>query len=137
MTRKISKAVARIKLGLQPSLVIGNLEAKRDWGYAKDYVEGMWRILQHDEADDFVLATGETHTVREFLEEAFGLVDLEWQEYVKVDEKYFRPLEVPALIGNPAKARKILNWESKVKFKELVKIMVEADLENEKKELHE
>ncbi len=137
VTRKISKAVARIKLGLQPSLEIGNLEAKRDWGYAKDYVEGMWRILQHDEADDFVLATGETHTVREFLEEAFGLVDLEWQEYVKVDEKYFRPLEVPALIGDPAKARKILNWESKVKFKELVKIMVEADLENEKRKLHE
>jgi len=136
VTRKISKAVARIKLGLQSSLSIGNLDAKRDWGYAKNYVDGMWRIVQHDSPDDFVLATGETHSVREFLEEAFRLVGLEWKEYVKVDENYFRPLEVPALIGNPGKAKKILKWEPTVKFKELVKIMVEADLEEERKKIN-
>lgn len=137
VTRKISKAVAQIKLGLQSSLSIGNLEAKRDWGYAKDYVAGMWKILQQDKPDDFVLATGETHSVREFLEEAFGLVGLEWKEYVKIDESYFRPLEVPVLIGDPTKARKILNWEPTVKFKALVKIMVEADLEEERKKMNE
>ena len=129
VTRKISRAVAAIKNGLQKELFLGNLEAKRDWGYAPEYVEGMWRILQQEEGDDFVLATGETHTVREFVEAAFGHVDLDWKDYVKHDKRYERPAEVDLLIGDASKAKKILGWEAKVRFPELVRIMVDADLE--------
>ncbi len=128
VTRKITRAVAAIKLGLQKELFLGNLDAKRDWGYAPDYVEGMWRILQHDGGDDFVLATNETHTVQEFCETAFSRVDLDWKEFVKHDNRYERPAEVELLIGDPAKAKKLLDWEPKVRFAELVQIMVDADL---------
>jgi GDPmannose 4,6-dehydratase len=129
VTRKITRAVAAIKSGLQKELFLGNLEAKRDWGYAPEYVEGMWRMLQQDEGDDFVLATNETHTVQEFCEAAFAHVDLDWKDYVKHDDRYERPAEVDLLIGDPAKAKKILDWEPKVRFNELVRIMVDADLE--------
>jgi GDPmannose 4,6-dehydratase len=129
VTRKISRAVAAIKHGLQKELFLGTLDAKRDWGYAPEYVEGMWRILQHGEGDDFVLATGETHTVREFAETAFSHVDLDWKEFVKHDPRYERPAEVDLLIGDPSKAKKILGWEPKVRFHELVRIMVNADME--------
>jgi GDPmannose 4,6-dehydratase len=128
VTRKISHAVAAIKLGLQSHLFLGNLEAKRDWGYAPEYVEGMWRILQEDAGDDFVLATNEAHTVREFVEAAFAHADLDWKKFIKHDDRYERPAEVDLLIGNPAKAQRILEWEPKVRFGELVKIMVDADL---------
>lgn len=128
VTRKITRAVARIKKGLQKELYLGNLDAKRDWGYAPEFVEGMWRILQHDQPDDYVLATNETHSVREFVEVAFGHADLDWQEFVKYDERYERPAEVDLLIGNPAKAREVLGWTPMVRFSELVKIMVDADL---------
>ena len=127
--RKISRAVAAIKHGLQKELFLGNLDAKRDWGYAPEYVEGMWRILQHDEGDDFVLATGETHTVRELVDTAFSHVDLDWKEFVKYDARYERPAEVNVLIGDASKAKKILGWEPKVRFHELVRIMVDADME--------
>ena len=129
VTRKISRAVAAIKLGLQKELYLGNMDAKRDWGYAPEYVEGMWRILQADQPDDFVLATNETHTVKEFVQEAFGHVGLEWEKYIKYDARYERPAEVDLLIGDPAKAKRQLGWEPKVRFKELVQIMVDADLE--------
>jgi GDPmannose 4,6-dehydratase len=129
VTRKISRAVAAIKHGLQSELFLGNLDAKRDWGYAPEYVEGMWRILQQDECNDFVLATGETHSVREFVEEAFAHVDLDWKEYIKHDPRYERPAEVDLLIGDASKAKKFLGWEPKVRFKELVRIMVDADME--------
>ncbi len=129
VTRKISRAVAAIKQGLQHELFLGNLDAKRDWGYAPEYVEGMWRILQQEDGSDFVLATGETHSVREFVEEAFAHVDLDWKKYVKHDERYERPAEVDLLIGDPSKAKKVLGWEPKVRFKELVRIMIDADLE--------
>jgi GDPmannose 4,6-dehydratase len=129
VTRKISRAVAAIKHGLQKELFLGNLEAKRDWGYAPEYVEGMWRILQQDQGDDFVMGTGETHTVREFVETAFNHVELDWREHVRHDPRYERPAEVDLLIGDAAKAKKILGWEPKVKFHELVRIMVEADLD--------
>jgi GDPmannose 4,6-dehydratase len=129
VTRKITRAVAAIKWGLQKELFLGNLEAKRDWGYAPEYVEGMWRILQHDEGDDFVLATNETHTVREFVEAAFGHVNLDWKDYVKHDARYERPAEVDLLIGDASKAKRILDWEPKVRFQELVRIMVDADVE--------
>ncbi len=129
VTRKISRAVAAIKHGLQKELFLGNLDAKRDWGYAPEYVEGMWRILQHDEGDDFVLATGETHSVREFVETAFSHVDLDWKEFVKYDARYERPAEVDLLVGDASKAKKILDWEPKVRFHELVRIMVDADME--------
>ncbi len=135
VTRKITLAVARIKLGLQKSLAMGNIEAKRDWGFAGDYVEGMWRMLQHDKPDDFVLATGEMHSVREFLEEAFGAVDLDWREYVTHDERFDRPSEVDQLLGDATKARTELGWEPKVDFKSLVKMMVERDLAVAKAEL--
>jgi GDPmannose 4,6-dehydratase len=128
VTRKISRAVAAIKLGLQKDLYLGNMDAKRDWGYAAEYVEGMWRMLQADQPDDYVLATNETHTVKEFVEEAFGHVGLDWQKFVKYDARYERPAEVDLLIGDPAKAKKQLGWEPKVRFKELVQIMVDADL---------
>ena len=129
VTRKITRAVSRISRGLQDKLYLGNLDSKRDWGYAKDYVEGMWLMLQQDNPDDYVLATGETHTIREFCEEAFGYVGLDYKDYVEVDPRYFRPSEVDLLIGDPSKAKKVLNWEPKVKFRELVKIMMDADLE--------
>jgi GDPmannose 4,6-dehydratase len=129
VTRKISRAVAAIKRGLQHELFLGNLDAKRDWGYAPEYVEAMWRILQRDKGDDFVIATGETHTVREFAEAAFSHVDLDWKQYVKNDPRYERPAEVDHLIGDASKAKKILGWEPKVRFHELVRIMVDADME--------
>src|SRR5438876_4381009 len=129
VTRKISRAVAAIKHGLQKELFVGNLDAKRDWGYAPEYVEGMWRILQHGEGDDFVLATGETHSVREFAETAFSHVDLDWKQYVKHDPRYERPAEVDLLVGDASKAKKVLGWEPKVRFHELVGIMVDADME--------
>jgi GDPmannose 4,6-dehydratase len=130
VTRKITMAVAAIKQGREKELKLGNLDAKRDWGYAKDYVEAMWRILQQDEPSDYVIATGETHSVREFCEEAFGCVGLDWKDFVKVDPKYFRPAEVDVLLGDPSKARRELGWSPKVTFKQLAKLMVEADLES-------
>ena len=129
VTRKITRAVAAIKNGLQKELFLGNLEAKRDWGYAPEYVEGMWRMLQEEDGDDFILATNETHTVREFCEAAFGHVDLDWQDHVRHDSRYERPAEVDLLIGDPAKAKKILGWEPKVRFRELARLMVDADME--------
>jgi GDPmannose 4,6-dehydratase len=129
VTRKISRAVAAIKHGLQKELFLGNLDAKRDWGYAPEYVEGMWRILQHGEGDDFVLATGETHTVGEFVEAAFAHANLDWKEFVKHDARYERPAEVDLLLGDASKAKKILGWEPKVRFNKLVHIMVDADME--------
>jgi GDPmannose 4,6-dehydratase len=134
VTRKITRAATRIKMGLQDSLYMGNLEAKRDWGYAKEYVEIMWVMLQQDRPDDYVVATNETHSVKEFIEETFGLLDLDWRKYVKHDARYERPAEVELLIGDPAKAKRQLNWEPRVKFKELVKIMTDADLELAKRE---
>ena len=134
VTRKITRAATRIKLGLQDRLYMGNLDAQRDWGYAKEYVEMMWVMLQQDQPDDYVVATNETHTVREFIQETFGLLNLDWEKYVSYDARYERPAEVELLIGNPAKAKKQLGWEPKVKFKELVKIMTEADLELAKRE---
>ncbi len=129
VTRKITMAIARIKKGQQKKLYLGNLDAKRDWGYAKDYVEAMWLMLQQDKADDFVIATGETHTVREFLEESFRYAKLDWKKYVEIDKRYFRPLEVNILQGDYSKARKKLGWKPKTSFKELVRIMVDADIE--------
>ena len=134
VTRKITLAAARIKLGLQQDVSMGNLDARRDWGFAGDYVEGMWRILQHDQPDDFVLATGEMHTVREFIEEAFACVDLDWHDYVKTDPRFIRPSEVDQLLGCPDKAKRELGWEPKVTFKGLVKMMMESDLALARKE---
>ncbi len=134
VTRKITRAATRIKLGLQEKLYMGNLDAQRDWGYAKEYVEMMWVMLQQDKPDDYVVATNETHTVKEFIQETFGLLNLEWEKYVNYDARYERPAEVELLIGNPAKAKRQLGWEPKVRFKELVKIMTEADLEMAKRE---
>jgi GDPmannose 4,6-dehydratase len=129
VTRKISNAAARIKLGLQHELVMGTLDAKRDWGYAGDYVEAMWLMLQQDEPDDFVISTGETHTVQEFVEKAFAHAGLQdWEQYVRQDPKFFRPAEVDLLIGDSAKAKAVLGWEPKVGFDELVKMMVDNDL---------
>jgi GDPmannose 4,6-dehydratase len=136
VTRKITRAVARIKLGLDEYLYLGNLDAKRDWGYAPEYVEGMWLMLQQDEPDDYVLATNETHTVREFVERAFACVDLDWKEYVRYDKRYERPAEVDLLIGNPGKAKKRMGWEPKTRFEQLVEIMVEADLEATKEQVY-
>ncbi|WP_449245251.1 GDP-mannose 4,6-dehydratase [Desulfobacca acetoxidans] len=129
VTRKITRAVARIKLGLQQKLYLGNLDARRDWGYAPEYVEAMWLMLQQDNPEDFVIATGETHSVREFLEEGFSQVDLDWRDFVEIDPRYFRPTEVEHLHGDPGKARRLLGWEPKVSFKELVRLMVDADLQ--------
>lgn len=128
VTRKITRAVAAIKLGLQKTLVLGNLDAKRDWGFAKDYVEGMWRMLQHHEPDDYILATGETHTVQEFCERAFSRVDLNWEKYVVIDPAYYRPTEVNLLLGDASKAKKKIGWSPKTTFAELVDLMVDADL---------
>ena len=129
VTRKISDGVARIKLGLADELVLGNLDAERDWGFAGDYVEAMWRMLQQDEPDDYVVATGETHSVREFAEIAFGHVGLDWEQYVKTDPEFLRPAEVDQLVGDPSKAKRDLGWEPRHSFRELVEMMVDADLE--------
>lgn len=128
VTRKITKAVANIKAGLQDKLYLGNLDAKRDWGYAKEYVEAMWLMLQQDEADDYVIATNETHTVQEFVEKSFERVGLNWKDYVEFDERYMRPAEVDLLIGDATKAKEKLGWEPKVTFEKLVEIMVDADV---------
>jgi GDPmannose 4,6-dehydratase len=129
VTRKITRALARIKLGLQKKLFLGNLEARRDWGYAPDFVEAMWLMLQQDEPEDFVIATGEAHSVREFLDEAFSYANLDWQEYVEIDPRYFRPTEVDFLLGDASRARQRLGWSPRVTFNELVRLMVDADLQ--------
>ncbi|MEK7707307.1 MAG: GDP-mannose 4,6-dehydratase [Verrucomicrobiota bacterium] len=129
VTRKITRAVAHIQAGLQKRVFLGNLDAKRDWGYAPEYVEAMWLMLQQDTPDDYVIATGESHTVREFCEEAFGCVGLDWEKYVTLDAKYLRPAEVDILVGDASKAKRILGWEPKTEFKELVRLMVEADIQ--------
>jgi len=129
VTRKITRAAARIKLGLQNKLYLGNLDAKRDWGFAGDYVEAMWLMLQQDSPDDYVIATGETHSVREFLDEAFGYLNLDWHDYVEIDPRYFRPSEVDLLLGDPSKARKQLGWQPRVTFTQLARMMVDHDLQ--------
>ncbi|MFN5561858.1 MAG: GDP-mannose 4,6-dehydratase [Opitutaceae bacterium] len=134
VTRKITRAATRIKVGLQDALYLGNLDARRDWGYAKEYVEVMWLMLQQDAPDDYVVATNETHSVREFCAEAFALLGLDWERYVQHDKRYERPAEVDLLIGDASKARQRLGWEPRVRFKELVRLMVEADLELAKRE---
>ncbi len=136
VTRKITRAVGRIKVGLQDKLYLGNLDARRDWGYAPEFVEAMWLMLQAETPDDYVIATGETHSVREFLESAFGRVDLDWESHVELDSRYERPSEVDLLIGDPSKAKRDLGWEPRVKFADLVRIMVEADLEAARREAH-
>ena len=129
LTRKVTRAVARIKAGLQPKVYLGNLESKRDWGYAPEYVEFMWRMLQQDEPKDYVIGTGETHSVREFVEEAFAYAGMDYQNYVEVDPRYFRPTEVDVLQADPSKAVKELGWEARIKYQDLVRIMVDADFE--------
>jgi GDPmannose 4,6-dehydratase len=136
VTRKVTRAAARIKAGLEHKLYLGNLDAKRDWGYAKEYVEAMWLMLQQEEPDDYVVATGETHSVRELLEEAFSYVGLDWNKHVEIDPRYYRPAEVDLLIGDPTKAKRKLGWEAKTKFKDLVRLMIDADSETAKKEGH-
>jgi GDPmannose 4,6-dehydratase len=133
VTRKITRAAARIKLGLQDTISLGNLEAKRDWGYAKDYVEAMWLMLQQDQPDDYVIATGETHSVREFLHEVFQIANLDVEKHLRIDERLFRPHEVPLLLGDMSKAKKKLGWTPKTNFKELAKIMYESDLKDQTK----
>ena len=128
VTRKITRAATRIKLGLQEKVYLGNLDAQRDWGFAGDYVDAMWRMLQQDQPADFVVATGETHSVREFLEEVFGYLELDWQAHVEIDARYFRPTEVDLLQGDAGKARRVLGWQPRVTFRELARMMVEADL---------
>jgi GDPmannose 4,6-dehydratase len=129
VTRKITRAATRIKLGLQDKLFLGNLDAKRDWGYAKDYVEAMWLMMQQDKPDDFVIATGETHTIKEFLRLTFEHLDLDWESYVEIDPRYFRPTEVNLLLGDCSKAKELLGWQAKTNLAELARIMVESDLE--------
>ncbi|HAF61644.1 MAG TPA: GDP-mannose 4,6-dehydratase, partial [Anaerolineaceae bacterium] len=129
VTRKITRALAAIKAGKQRHLYLGNLDAKRDWGYAPEYVEAMWTMLQLEKADDFVIGTGESHTVRDFLHEAFTYAGMNYEDYVRIDERYFRPTEVDYLLSDPSKAKKAFDWKPKVKFHELVRIMVDADLE--------
>lgn len=129
VTRKITRAATRIKFGTQKKLFLGNLDAKRDWGYAKDYVEGMWMMLQHDEPDDFVLATEKTHTIREFLDYCFEHLDLDWSKYVEIDPRYFRPTEVNLLLGDATKAKEQLGWEAKTTCRELAQIMVDHDID--------
>lgn len=136
VTRKITRAAGRIKLGLQDKLYLGNLDAKRDWGYAKDYVDAMWRILQHDQPEDFVIATGKTQSVREFLDLVFAHLDLNWQDYVEIDPRYFRPTEVDLLLGDPSKAKEKLGWTATTDLPELARIMTEHDLELAKREAH-
>jgi len=134
VTRKITRAATRIKEGLQDKVYLGNLDAKRDWGFAGDYVEAMWLMLQQDQPDDYVVATGETHSVREFAEAVFGLLDLEWQKHVEIDPRYLRPAEVDLLLGDASKARKVLGWKPRVTFHDLVRMMVEHDWEVAKEE---
>ncbi|MBM3967340.1 MAG: GDP-mannose 4,6-dehydratase [Planctomycetes bacterium] len=136
VTRKISRAATRIKLGLQKKLYLGNLDSKRDWGYAKDYVEAMWLMLQHNEPDDFVIATGATYSIREFLDMVFGELELEWDKFVEIDPRYFRPAEVDLLLGDPSKAKAKLGWSPATDVRELARIMVEHDLELAQRELH-
>jgi GDPmannose 4,6-dehydratase len=128
VSRKVTLAAAKIKMGLQDNLLLGNLDAKRDWGYAKEYVEAMWLMLQQPQPEDFVISTGETHTVRELLDVAFGHLGLDWTKYVGVDPKYYRPTEVDILLGDSSKAKRVLGWEAKIRFKELVEMMVDHDL---------
>jgi GDPmannose 4,6-dehydratase len=134
VSRKITRAATRIKLGLQDKLYMGNIDARRDWGYARDYVEAMWMIMNAEEPDDYVVATGETHSVREFLEKTFGYLDLDWEKYVEIDPRYFRPAEVDLLLGDASKAREKLGWEPKVTFDDLVKLMTDHDLQLAKQE---
>jgi GDPmannose 4,6-dehydratase len=134
VTRKITRAATRIKLGLQKKLFLGNLDAKRDWGFAGDYVEAMWLMMQQEKADDYVIATGETHSVREFLEEVFGYLGLDWQKYVEVDPRYYRPTEVDLLLGDSSKAKKLFGWQPKVTFKALAKMMTDEDMKIAKQE---
>lgn len=134
VTRKITRAATRIKMGLQDKLYLGNLEAKRDWGFAGDYVEAMWMILQHDKPDDFVIATGETHSVREFVERVFDRLGLDYRNHVEIDERYFRPTEVDVLLGDSTKAQKILGWKPKTEFDQLIDMMIETDLNLAEKE---
>jgi GDPmannose 4,6-dehydratase len=129
-------ALARIKLGVQQKLYLGNLDAKRDWGFAGDYVEAMWLMLQQDKPDDYVVATGETHSVKEFLNEAFGYAGLDWKKYVEIDEKYFRPTEVDCLMGDSTKAREVLRWKPRTDFYQLVRMMVDADMDLARQELY-
>lgn len=136
VTRKITRAATRIKVGLQKKLYLGNLDAKRDWGYAKDYVEAMWLMLQHNQPEDFVIATGETRTIREFLDMVFGQLDLDWNEFVEVDPRYFRPAEVDLLLGDATKAKEKLGWVPATDVRELARIMVEHDLDLAQRELH-
>jgi GDPmannose 4,6-dehydratase len=133
VTRKITRAAASIKLGLQDKLYLGNLDAKRDWGHARDFVQAMWLMLQQDVPDDYVIATGESHSVREFLDEAFGHLNLDWKEYVEIDPRYFRPAEVDLLVGDSSKAHRKLGWEPEITFKELARMMVDADIADLKK----
>ena len=135
VTRKITRAATRIKLGLQDKLFLGNLDAKRDWGFAGDYVEAMWRMLQQDSPDDYVVATGESISIREFLDLAFGRLDLDWQKYIEIDSRYFRPAEVDHLEGDPGKSRKVLSWEPKTDIRVLAAMMVDSDLKLAQKEL--
>jgi GDPmannose 4,6-dehydratase len=136
VTRKVTRAIGAILRGEQDEVRLGNLEAKRDWGFARDYMDGAWQMLQADEPDDYILATGETHSVRELLDEAFGYVDLDWHDYVKIDERYFRPSEVDMLLGDATKAREKLGWEPSVRFPELVRMMVDHDRERRQTEEH-
>jgi GDPmannose 4,6-dehydratase len=136
VTRKITRAIVHIKAGFQQKLFLGNLEARRDWGYAKEFVEAMWLMMQHERAEDFVIATGETHSVKEFLDESFGYANLDWKEFVEIDPRYFRPTEVDILVGDASKAKRLLGWEPKTTFRQLVRLMVDADIELVNKEHH-
>jgi GDPmannose 4,6-dehydratase len=136
VTRKITRAAARIKHQVQDKLFLGNLEAKRDWGFAGDYVEGMWLMLQQEKPDDYVLATGETYSVKQFLEETFAYLELDWRKFVEQDSRYFRPAEVDLLLGDSSKAREKLGWQPRVGFKELVRMMVDSDLELVRQEIY-
>lgn len=134
VTRKVTRAATRIKAGLEDKLYLGNLDARRDWGYAKEYVEAMWLMLQQDEPEDYVIATGETHSIRDLLDEAFSCVGLDWRKHLEIDPRYYRPAEVDLLIGDASKAKSKLGWQAKTKFKQLVRLMVDADLERANRE---
>jgi GDPmannose 4,6-dehydratase len=136
VTRKVTRTVARIKHGLEDKIYLGNLDAKRDWGYAKEYVDAMWLMLQQDKPDDYVIATGETHSIRDLLDEAFGYAGLDWQKYVDIDQRYYRPAEVDLLLGDASKAKKQLGWQPKTNFRELIRLMVDADMELAQKEAY-
>jgi GDPmannose 4,6-dehydratase len=134
VTRKVTRAATRIKLGLQDKLFLGNLKAKRDWGYAGDYVEAMWLMMQHNVSDDYIIASGETHSIEELVEHAFGLLDLDWHKCVEIDERYFRPSEVDLLLGDSSKAKMVLNWRPKISFKALIEMMIDHDMDLARKE---